>query len=299
MQWLYSLETWDYLFGSGTNFARYAFVAAICTAVAAAALSSIVVLKRLAFVGQGISHAAFGGIGVAAVLGLGAMTGELVIFAFCVASALLIALISRSRTSEDTAIGIVLVATMAFGFLLLGLRNTLIKHEFEWYLRFIAGSPTPAGWDSILFGSVMLAGETGMWMSIAVMLIVVGAVWWWRRPLMCYVFDETAATAAGVSTAQMRALLMVLLALVVVVGMKLVGVVLISALLVLPGAIAMHVSRTLAGTVIATIVTAIIGVAGGLVLSFEFDLQSGPCIVLVLVGQYALAAGAGAMVGRR
>jgi ABC-type Mn2+/Zn2+ transport system permease subunit len=289
MSALLAFETWEYL--TEFAFARHAFVAALCTATAAAALSGIVVLKRLAFVGQGISHAAFGGIGVAAILGMGAIAGELVIFLFCVGSALLIAALSGRKTQEDTAIGIVLVGTMALGFLLLGLRSELIQHE--WYREFLAGSPTPAGWESILFGSVTLAGERGMWMSIGVMVIVLSAVWWFRRPLLCYAFDETAATAAGVSTARMRALLMVLLALIVVVGMKLVGVVLISAMLVLPGAIAIHVARTLAGTLAVTWAAAIVGVVGGLVIAFETGLQSGPCIVLVLVGLYMLAAGVG------
>lgn len=291
MQHMLGFETWDYL--REFAFARHAFIAALCTATAAAALSSIVVLKRLAFVGQGISHAAFGGIGVAAVLGFGVFCGELTILAFCLGSALLITGLTGRKTYEDTAIGIVLVATMALGFLLLGLRNELMQHE--WYREFLIDAPTPAGWESILFGSVTLAGERGMWMSVAVMAVVWITAWWFRRPLMAYVFDETAARAAGVSTTLIQSILMVLLALVVVTGMKLVGVVLISALLVLPGAIAMHIARTLAATLMLAWIAAVIGVGGGLVLAFEFELQSGPSIVLVLVGQYALAAGAGAM----
>jgi zinc transport system permease protein len=91
----------------------------------------------------------------------------------------------------------------------------------------------------------------------------------------------------------MRALLMVLLALVIVVGMRLVGVVLISALLVLPGATALHLTRRLLPAFVLSWVAAVTGVLGGLVFSFEFDalrLPSGPCIVLVLVLLFALAA---------
>lgn len=268
-------------------FARHALVAAVFIASASAALSSIVVLKRLAFVGQGVSHAAFGGIGLVAFLGLSGLAGEGVIFAFCLGSALLIAGLSRARTREDTAIGIVLVGTMALGFLLLSLRQQLTA--YGWYREFIAGSPTPAGWDSILFGSVLIAGEMGAWMGAVVFFIVLAALWFWRRPLLVYVFDETAAEAAGVSGRAMRNLLMVLLALVVVVGMKLVGVVLITAMLVLPGAAAAHIARTLAGTVLVCWIASLIGVVGGLVLSFELNLPAGPAIVLVLVAEFALA----------
>jgi zinc transport system permease protein len=286
-----ALQTIEYL--REFPFARHAMCAALCIATASAALSSIVVLKRLAFVGQGISHAAFGGIGLIAALGLSGLAGESVIFVFCLTSAMFVAGLSRARTREDTAIGIVLVGTMAIGFLLLGVRQHLLAHA--WYREFIAGSPTPASWDTILFGSTMLAGRVGAWMSAVVMVIVLLSVWWWRRPLIAFVFDETAAEAAGVNARAMRMLLMVLLALVVVVGMKLVGVVLISALLVLPGAIAAHLSRSLVGTVATCWVAALIGVVGGLVVSFEFDLPTGPAIVLALIVQFAAAVAMGRM----
>ena len=275
-------------------FARQAIVAALGIATAASALSGIVVLKRLAFVGQGISHAAFGGIGVVAILGLSAALGELVIFGFCLASALAVAGLSRSRTEEDTAIGIVLVATMALGFLLLGLRQTLAAPgAWAWYRSFIAGAPRPDGWEAILFGSVHTAGPAGMWLSIAVMLFVLLTVGWFRRPLIAFVFDEVAARASGVRTQAIRILLMVLLALVVVVGMKLVGVVLISALLILPGAIAGQFTRRLAPHLLITWLTSVTGVLGGLILSFELDrfgLPTGPCIVLVLIALFAAGA---------
>lgn len=279
------LQTLDYL---QYSFVHHALIAAVLVATASAALSSIVVLKRMAFVGQGISHAAFGGIGIVAILGLGALAGELTVFLFCVASALLIAGISRGRTREDTAIGIVLVATMALGFLLLGLRQNLMRHE--WYAQVMSDAPSPASWDTVLFGSVHLAGPTGAWLSGAVAVAVLSTLWWLRRPMLAYVFDETAARAAGVPINTMRGVLMVLLAMVVVVGMKLVGVVLISALLVLPGAIANQCARRLTSTLIIAWVAALIGVLGGLVLSFELDLLTGPCIVLVLTAQFALTA---------
>ncbi|HRP63434.1 MAG TPA: metal ABC transporter permease [Phycisphaerales bacterium] len=279
-------QTLDYL--REFAFARQAVMAGVLIATASAALSSIVVLKRLAFVGQGISHAAFGGIGVVAILGLAGFAAELVIFAFCLASALLIAGLSRARTREDTAIGIVLVATMALGFMLLGLRQNLM--QWDVYREFLAGSPPVSGWDAILFGSIMVSGAAGVWMSAIVAGLVLLGLWWWRRPLMTYVFDEKTAEAAGVSTRAMRGLLLVLLALVVVVGMKVVGVVLVSALLVLPGAIAAQLCQRLVPTLIVCWVAAILGVLGGLVASLELSVPPGPAIVLVLVVEFAMSA---------
>lgn len=280
----WKMQTLEYL---QFPFAQHALIAALLVATSSAALSGIVVLKRLAFVGQGISHAAFGGIGVVAILGLGGIAGEITIFLFCLASAMLMAAMSRGQTREDTAIGIVLVGTMALGFLLLGLRQNLMHHQ--WYATLMRDAPTPASWDTVLFGSVHLAGAMGMWTSLAVAITILASLWWYRRPLMAYVFDETVARAAGVRIAAMRGLLMLLLAMVVVVGMKIVGVVLISALLVLPGAIAACLTRRLVPTLIIAWLASVIGVVGGLILSFEFDLLSGPCIVLVLIAQYLLA----------
>jgi zinc transport system permease protein len=279
-----NLQTLEYL---QYSFVHNALIAAVLVATSSALLSSIVVLKRLAFVGQGISHAAFGGIGVVAILGLGGLSGELTVFVFCLASAMLIAGMSRGRTREDTAIGIVLVSTMALGFLLMGLRQKLMQQP--WYAQWLGDAPSMASWDTVLFGSVHLAGPMGAWLSFGVAVVVIAALLWCRRPMLAYVFDETAARAAGVSVHAMRGLLMVLLAMVVVVGMKLVGVVLISALLVLPGAIAAQLTRRLLSTVVIAWCTAIIGIVGGLILSFELELLSGPCIVLVLVAQFAVA----------
>lgn len=284
---LLAFETLEYL---QYPFARHALMAAVLVATASSVLSSIVVLKRLAFVGQGVSHAAFGGIGVAALFGLSGLAGEAVILGFCLASALFIARLSRARTREDTAIGVVLVTTMALGFLLLGVRQNLLTQP--WYREFIAEAPSPASWDAVLFGSVHTAGPMGVWLSLVVVVVVVAAVWWWRRPLLFYVFDENTAEAAGVSVRWIRVLLMILLALVVVVGMKLVGVVLISALLILPGATAAYLTRSLAVTVLWSWLVAIVGVVGGLVMSFELELPSGPCIVVVLTAELAVAAAA-------
>lgn len=269
------------------DFARQGLVAAVLVAVAAAVLSPFVVLKRLAFVGQGISHAAFGGIGLAAVLGLSGLPAQLVILVFCLAAALLITSVARAgRTHEDTAIGIVLVGGMAAGILLIALANRNAAAR--------GGNVGGAGGglESILFGSVQTAGALGVWLSLASMVIVGSVVWWFRRPLVFFAFDDVAAEAAGVRTGAMRTLLMMLLAVVVVVGMRLVGVVLISALLVLPGAIASQLTQRLTWTFALSVASAVIGVVGGLAISFELDawkLPSGPCMVLTLVIEFALA----------
>ncbi|MEX2217783.1 MAG: metal ABC transporter permease [Phycisphaerales bacterium] len=259
-------------------------VAGIAIAVVTAALSPLVVLKRLSFVGQGISHAAFGGIGIAAVLGLsasGAVGGHaqfLVVLAFCLLSGLAIAwLMQRSAGEADTAIGIVLVGAMALGAILIEAGSRL------------HGRPPPA-WEGVLFGSILSvdwADAGAAWLTAGAILAV---AWLARRPLLFWAFDESAAPAFGVRAPAMKYLLVVLLTLAIVTAMKLAGVVLATALLVLPGATALRLSDRLPTVMALALLVALAGVVGGLGASALISvLPPGACMVGVLVVLFGVA----------
>lgn len=254
-------------------------VVGLGVAVMCSLLSVFVVLKRMSFIGQGISHAAFGGIGIAAALGLAAGAPQLgVVAAFCLASAWAVARLSdRRTTSADTAIGIVLVASMALGAILL-------SRAFR---------DAPRNWESILFGSIVGVGWRDALLAWSVCAGIAIAAWLARRPLVFWAFDEPAAEAFGVPCGRMRLLLMLLLTLAIVASMRLAGVVLATALLVLPGAAALHMSDRLRWVLGLAVSAGLLGVLGGLVLSFETGWPTGPSIVGVLTVLY-LAARAGA-----
>lgn len=281
------MNTIDYLFGSGATM-RPAALAAVAVALLCGLLSPLVVLKRMAFIGQGVSHAAFGGIGVAAVLGLfsaGAMgsgtpLGAMaVVSAFCVASALLIGSLSkRSGVSEDTAIGVLLVASMALGFLLLQVYRSRPGAE-------------AISVENVLFGDVATTGPTQAWLAWIVLGVGVVAVLVMRRSLLFWAFDEPMAETLGVRVPLVRSVLMVLLAIAIVVTMQLAGVILATAMLVLPGAAALQISRRLWTVLVLSLVLSLLGVIAGLVISFETDWQPGPNIALVYVGVFGLARG--------
>lgn len=279
------MRTIEYLFGPSAPIFWPGVVVALAVAVLCSVLSVPVVLKRMSFIGQGVSHAAFGGVGLVLALGLGGasgsdVTGTLLVGAFCVACALAISGLSERRgLSADTAIGVVLVTAMALGFVLI---RVAVR------ARAPGEAPVPAV-EAILFGSVLGVGWTDALLAGVLAAAELGAIWWCRRPLLFWAFDEPAARAFGVPTGGMRTLLTVLLALAIVVTMRLAGVVLATALLVLPGAIALQLSRRLG--VVLTLATScgLAGVLGGMSVSFELDWQPGPCIVLVLAGMFALA----------
>jgi len=259
-----------------------AVVTGLAIATLCSLLSVLVVLKRLAFIGQGISHAAFGGVGVAAVLGLvgstaaAATAGQfLVVLAFCMLAALLIAWLSeRGGTEADTAIGIVLVGAMALGAILL--------HQAQ-------GRGAVVSVETFLFGDILSVGWADAVIGWAVAAGVFAALWYTRRRLIFWTFDQTVARALGVSDRAMNTLLMILLALATVTAMKLAGVVLATAMLVLPGAVALRLSHRSGPVMALAVVAALAGVLGGLLLSFELNWPTGASIVGVLAGLFAVA----------
>lgn len=271
-------------------------VCSAAVAILCAVLSPFVVFKRLSFVGQGISHAAFGGAGVAFLLGLTGLAATrapgaqlaadaalfAVVSAFCILSALAIAWLSdRAGTKADTAIGIVLVASMALGFVLIRAASELAARS---------GRPSPPAIEAVLFGSVLTVDAGDMILAWTVTALTLAVLWWRRRAVVFWTFDEPSAAAFGVAGAGTKVLFLVLLAVAIVITMKLAGVILATALLVLPGAIAAAISDRFGRVLSLSLASSLVGVVGGLFLSFEVKgLQPAPAIVLALTVMYALA----------
>jgi ABC-type Mn2+/Zn2+ transport system permease subunit len=256
-------------------------VAGVAIALMCAVLSPLVVLKRMAFVGQGISHAAFGGIGIAAVLAsFGGMTGFagsnggqfVIVLLFCLAAAFAIALLTQRRGTEaDTAIGIVLVGSMTLGAILLSIVQA-------------RGRGTTTSWESILFGSILEVQWPEAYTAWGVAAAVLIVAWWMRRSMLFWAFDEPAAPAFGVQAGTMKLLLVLLVTLAIVTAMRLVGVVLATALLVLPGAAALRLSDRLSRVIVLSVVAAVLGVVLGVACSVAAEVVApGACIVSVLV----------------
>ncbi|MFK7759826.1 MAG: metal ABC transporter permease [Phycisphaerales bacterium] len=279
------MKTIDYLTTLGDVYYP-SIVAALAIAILAGILSIIVVLKRLAFVGQGISHAAFGGVGLS--LAAGAYFGVAVtdqmmdasIIGFSILAALWIAAISKgTKGRADTAIGIVLAASMALGFLFYAYaaRNN------------IAASPLPS-MEGVLFGDILAASWKDAWTTVVLSVSVLGVVWYFRRPMILWAFDESIAEIYRVSAPQMMRIFMVALAIAVVNAVGLSGIVLASAMFVLPGASALWIGSKLRSVFVYSVVCAILGVVFGFVMGFEFDWAIGPSIVLAQCIIYSICA---------
>ncbi len=267
----------------GLTIPTSALITAAALGVACAVLSVIVILRSWAFIGEGISHAGFGGIGTAWLLSLAfpALGAEapayLIAVAFCIAVAIGIGMLTRrDRLSGDTAIGIFLVASLAWGFLALTI-----------YQRYGHSAPD---WERYLLGNIALVSGRSATAAVcisAVMLLLLGAL---RKEILCYIFDPTLAAVSGIRAGFIHYLLMVMLAGVIVIGMGLAGNLLVPAMLILPGAAALLLSRRLGVVVGLSVAVALGGAVGGCLISAQWrDLPPGATISLVLVVLFAAA----------
>lgn len=295
----------DQLLGSGWFWRAFAAVGVV--SLACSMLSVLVVVKRMAFIGQGISHAGFGGYAVAVFLGLSSaaaagdpdtlrgLAEQAIIIGFCLATAWGIgAMTSRRRLEADTAIGVLLVAGMALGVLLLNLRLAL--QSTDWYRQWFGGSAFTVPWEQLLFGQPFMISPMQLWIALALSAAVLGLGAALFKELVFFTFDEPASRVFGVPSRAIHYLTLTMLAMTVVVGMQLVGFLLVSALLVIPGAAAMLAAKRLAGVLTCSAVVGVGGSLGGLVLAgWQGELPPGACIVALLFVIFCATAAIGAM----
>lgn len=274
-------------------YVMHALIAAVAIGLVCSLMSVIVVLKRMAFIGQGISHAGFGGVGTAALLGYTAaafrVEHDLIVLAFCLFTAILIGALARDRRVEtDTAIGILLAATMAWGVIAQNLRVAM--QSWPAYRAWVGGPGYSPPWESIMFGDPLSVGRAGMWTAVAMAVIVIAVVAALYKEMVFYTFDEGVARVFGVRTNFMHYLLLVLLSLVVVVSIRLVGLILVTALLIIPGAAALLLSRRMVIVLVLSTMFGVFAAVAGLCAALEVGtLSPGACIVMVLTLCFAVA----------
>jgi len=246
---------------------RYTFMlrglaGGLFTALACAALSAFVVWRGMSFMGDALAHSVLPGIVVAYILGISLFWGALGAAVLVVIG---IGLISRrGRLREDAAIGVVFAGFFALGILMLSKVATF------------------SDLSHILFGNILGVSRGDLlMMAVVVTVVLVGLVLSYKEILTAS-FDSAHASAIGLSPELVRYLILTMLALTTVVAIQTVGVVLVLALLVTPGAAASLISRKLGHIILLSIVMAIIATIAGFYASYYADVASGPAIVLTL-----------------
>lgn len=258
-----------------------ALIASLSLGCACAVLSILVVLRRWAFIGEGIGHSGFGGAGTAwvAALIIPAWDNPRAIYTFvivfCLLTSLAIGMLSRSqRVNADAAIGIFLVASLAWGFL----AQQIYLHRMH---------TTPYGFETYLFGQVRSISPRFAIAAAAIgaAVLLTAALLW--KEILAYCFDPLMAQTSGVPAGFIHYLLLLLIGLVIVIGIRVVGSVLVTALLVLPGTTALSLSRRMRTVVASALIVSGIGAVGGLLVHRQWtQVPVGPAIVLILFAQF-------------
>ena len=242
------------------TFMQHAFLAGAMLSVVLAVVSFFVVLRRLSFIGVGVAHSAFGGVALGALLGI-SPTLTAVVFAVAVANAIGY-ISSRGKLSTDTAIGIFFSLAMALGVIFIGLSNQYNIDLFGY-----------------LFGNILAITLQDL-ISIAILGgLVLFSTFLLFKELLFVAFDREVAFVSGMSVTFLDHFLLSILALAVVISIKIVGIVLVSALLVIPGAAAMQLTNRYPLMIAASIAFALTATIGGLFISYYADIASGASIV--------------------
>lgn len=243
------------------GFIQRALITGFLLGATCAVLGVFVVLRRMAFIGVGISHAALGGVAIGLVLGFPPLAAAGV---FSVGVAWVIGWITRKgEVSEDTAIGIFFPTAMALGVALMSL--------------------SPTYWQSLpgyLFGNILSVSPGGLWGLLVLASLSLGVLALFFKEFLFLGVDEEAAKAAGLPTAFLNYLLLSIMAVTIVAAMKLVGIVLVSAFLVIPAATGQTLATSVRSMVVLSVASALLSVGVGLWLSWIWNLPSGASIVL-------------------
>lgn len=245
------------------EFMRNALLAAILVSIACGIVGTFVVVKKIVFISGGITHAAFGGIGLGYFLGINPI---LTAIPFSLLSAIGIGIISkRTKISEDSAIGILWAVGMATGILFIGLTPGYAPDLF-----------------SYLFGSILTVPFSDIIIMIVLDIIIIVTVLVLYKEFQALSFDEEFSEITGVPTRTLYLLLLCLVALSIIVLIKVIGIILVIALFTIPTAIAKQFTNKLKKLIIYSTMSATVLTVAGLWLSYFFDLPSGAVIVLVL-----------------
>jgi len=234
-----------------------------------AVLSCFITLKGWSLMGDAVSHAVLPGVVLAYLLNLPFVVGA---FAFGLLSVGAIGFIqSRSRVKEDTVIGVVFTALFSLG------------------LVMISRVSSDVHLSHILFGDVLGISDADLWQTVIAGAVALGAILLLRRDLLLYVFDATHARSIGLNTGLLYGALLVILALTIVSALQTVGVILVVAMLITPGATAYLLTDRFSRMLILAVTAGVLSSLIGTYASYFLDGATGACIVLTQSVLFGLA----------
>lgn len=267
-------------------FVRYALIVGVLIALCSSLLGVTLVLKRFSFIGDGLSHVAFGAIAIASVFNL---TNKmmLVLPVTIISAVLLLRTGQNAKIKGDAAIAMISVGALAFGYLIMNIFST--------------SSNLSGDVCSTLFGStsILTLTQKEVWVCIALSVVVVLIFIFFYNKIFAVTFDENFARASGTSADTYNLLIAIVIAVIIVLAMNLVGSLLISALVIFPALSAMRIFRSFKSVTIFSAILSVICAFCGMVISILAGTPVGSTIVAVDVAAFAICCFAGLLAGRR
>lgn len=263
------------------DFMRIALIMAVLIGLTAPAVGTFIVQRRLALLGDGIGHVALTGVGLGLLTGTSPVLGAVIV---SVLGAVAIEVVrARSRSGGDVALALLFYGGLSGGVLLTNL----------------AGDGGASGLQSYLFGSISSVSSSDLYVVIALTLVVLGIITVFRRQLFLVCQDEEVARASGLPVRWLSMLIAVIAAVTVVIAMRAIGLLLVSALMVVPVAAAQQLARGFRSTMLLAMGIGVLSAVSGLVGSFEYDMPPGPSIVLLAMLLFVASVIGGTLMRRR
>lgn len=253
------IDVWDAL---NFEFMRNALMAGILVSITCGIIGTLVVVNRIVFISGGIAHAAYGGIGLAFYTGFPPSFGAAL---FSLAAAMVMGIASlRNKQRADTVIGVIWAVGMALGIILIDL--------------------TP-GYNvdlmSYLFGSIMTVPKSDIWFMLAINIVILLIVLGFYKEFLAMSYDEEFSYVVGIPVKALYFVLLGMTALCVVMVIRVVGLILVIALLTIPPYIAERFTRSLGKMMMLSSILGILFTMMGLWFSYSYDLTSGATIIMV------------------
>ena len=243
------------------EFFRNGFIAAVIIGALCGFIGVYVVLRRMSYIGHGLSHAIFGGAVLSYVWNLNFFIGGGL---WALLAGLLIHWISHRRwVGADAAIGVVTTSSFALGVAIISTHRSFTRNI-----------------EAALFGNILGITQTDVWVVVLISVIVFAALFAIRRPLLFATFDPEVASVYGVSTGRIDLMFMMLLAVTVLASTQILGVTLVAAAIVIPPVIARYLTQRFQSLLIVSPLLGALCGAAGMFLSFQFDVSSAATIVL-------------------
>lgn len=266
-------------------FVRYAFAVGLLIALCSSLLGVTLVLKRFSFIGDGLSHVAFGAMAVAAITGL---TNKMVIIlpVTLLSAILLLRTGQNTKIKGDAAIAMISVGALAIGYMLMNL--------------FPSSANITGDVCSTLFGStsILTLKKSDVTLCVIMAVIVIAVFLLFYNIIFAVTFDESFCKASGVNANAYNLVIAMITATIIVLAMNLVGSLLISALIIFPALSAMRVFRSFRGVILCSAVISVLCAAIGIILSILFSTPVGSTIVTADIAVFLIFCGISAVMGR-